>query len=257
MNFIMIPEHVQQITCMKLSPNKRFLLVAEQHKTNPDCFISVYDMKEACLVAMKQHNITEMSEGRGNLFINGQSVNNNYQHSTTVPGAGPTTAMSNTGGQAAATAMSSANTTQAMNKSVVQGGNVSGKPKIIVDFSFSSIGNNHVICIAITDEIDSKVVVFDWSSGRVIACAEWKRQFIDRVTFNPADEAKELCVSGHNIWAIYSIKDGVKDGILNITNKNFFDVITKARRHISFQANSKIIFTEHCWLDRNRLIGCT
>ena len=29
MSFIMMPENVHQITCMKLSPNKRFLLVAE------------------------------------------------------------------------------------------------------------------------------------------------------------------------------------------------------------------------------------
>ena len=36
-----------------------------------------------------------------------------------------------------------------------------------------------------TDETDSKVVVFDWNTARVIACAEWRRVHIDRVTFNP------------------------------------------------------------------------
>ena len=128
---------------------------------------------------------------------------------------------------------------------------------MIVDFNFSTIANNHVIVIAITDEVDSKVIVFDWHSARVVACAEWKRTFIDRVTFNLADETKEVCVSGHNIWALFSIKDGVKDGILNVTNKNFYDVIIKAKRHIPYQANFKIIFTEHCWLDRNRLLGTT
>ena len=71
MNFIMIPDHVKQITCMKLSPNKRHLLVAEQHKDDPSCFLSVYDLKEACLVAQKVHNITELSEGRGNAIVNG------------------------------------------------------------------------------------------------------------------------------------------------------------------------------------------
>ena len=49
----------------------------------------------------------------------------------------------------------------------------------------------------------------------------------------------------------------MKDGILNPTNTNFYQVIAKNRRHISFAANQKIIFTEHCWIDRNRLIGCT
>ena len=133
--------------------------------------------------------------------------------------------------------------------------NENTKPKIIIDFNFSTQGNNHVICLAITDEVDSKVVVFDWNTARVIACAEWKRTFIDRVTFNASDEAKEVCVSGHNIWALYSIKDGVKDGILNVTNKNFYEVILKAKRHIPYQSNLNIVFTEHCWLDRNRLLG--
>ena len=113
------------------------------------------------------------------------------------------------------------------------------------------------MCIAMNDEVDSKVIVFDWSYGRVIACAEWKRQVIDRVTFNPAEEAREVCVSGHNIWGLYSIKDGVKDGILNPTNKNFCELITKAKRDIPRSSHQKTIFTEHCWLERNRLIGCT
>ena len=108
-----------------------------------------------------------------------------------------------------------------------------------------------------TDEVDSKVVIFDWNTARVIACAEWKRVHIDRVTFNPADEAREVCVSGHNIWALYTIKDGIKDGILNPTNKNFCEQITKARRHILTTSNQKTIITEHCWIDRERLIGCT
>ena len=101
------------------------------------------------------------------------------------------------------------------------------------------------------------MVIFDWSYGRVIACAEWKRTLIDRVTFNPSDETREVCVSGHNIWALYSIKDGIKDGILNPTNKNFCELIMKARRDIPKSMAHKTIFTEHCWLEKNRLIGCT
>ena len=107
-----------------------------------------------------------------------------------------------------------------------------------------------------TDEADSRVVVFDWNLGRIIATAEWKRTLIDRVSFNPTDP-REVCVSGHNIFQLFIIKDGVKDGILNPTNTNFYQVIAKNRRHLSFAANQKIVFTEHCWIDRNRLIGCT
>ena len=135
--------------------------------------------------------------------------------------------------------MSSANTTglgrtggAAASQSQAAGSNAQSKPKIIVDFNFSSV-NDHVIIIAITDETDSKVVIFDWNLARVNACAEWKRVHIDRVTFNPADEAREICVSGHNIWALYTIKNEVKDGILNPTNKNFCEMISKARRHLT------------------------
>ena len=80
MNFIMVPDNVKQITAMKLSPNKnnsQYLILAEQHKDNPGCFISVYNMKESCYVASKVHNITELSEGKGNAIINGVSVNLN------------------------------------------------------------------------------------------------------------------------------------------------------------------------------------
>ena len=117
MNFIMIPDHVKQITCMKLSPNKRFLLVAEQHKDDPSCFLSVYDLKEACLVAQKVHNITELSEGRGNAIVNGQSVNlysnnnqaaaslvNAAQNTNGLASAGPRVPSANTNGAGAAAA---------------------------------------------------------------------------------------------------------------------------------------------------------
>ena len=161
------------------------------------------------------------------------------------------------GGNSAAAAMSSANTTAAAGHVSGAGSTPQAKPKIIVDFNFSSLNNSHVIIIAMTDEVDSKVVIFDWTLARVNACAEWKRVHIDRVTFNPADEAREICVSGHNIWALYTIKNEIKDGILNPTNKNFCEMITKARRHILSSSNQKTIITEHCWIDRERLIGCT
>ena len=238
MNFIMISENVKQITCMKLAPNRRSLLVAEQHKDGSGCFLAVYDVKD--YVAQKMYNISELAEGRGNTIINGQSVNLNSKNNDEAA-TGPIQAADGGAGNEAGQEGS-----QNRNK----------RPKIIVDFNFSS-SSAHLIVIAITDEVDSRVVVFDWSFGRVIASAEWKRVQINRVTFNPSDDTREVCVSGHNIWGLYAIKDGTKDGILNPTNKNFLELITRARRHTSAMGNIKTIFTEHCWLDTNRLIGCT
>lgn len=236
MNFIMIPEHVKQITCMKLCPKKQFLLVAEQHKDDPNCYLSVYNITEACLVAQKVHNITELSEGRGNAIVNGQSVNLHSNNNQSAAAAN--------NGTGTATNMSSANTTgMARSGGAAAAGQIQGagsnnqpKSKIIVDFNFSTT-NNHVIIIAMTDEVDSKVVIFDWNLARVNACAEWKRVHIDKVTFNPADEAREICVSGNNIWGLYTIKNEIKDGILNPTNKNFCEMISKARRHILTTTN--------------------
>lgn len=215
---------------MKLPTNKdkneysQFLVVAEQHSDNPGCFISVYSLKKASnetqkyFVAQKVHNITELSEGRGNAIVNGNSVNINSNNNQT------TSAINTSGNQAAAGGISSVNTSS---------GAIGIKEKIIVDFNFSSASGDQIV-IAMTDETDSKVVVFDWRTGKVKACAEWKRVHIDRVSFSPSDEAREICVSGTNIWALYMIKDGNKDvGILNPTNKNYLDIINRARRNIS------------------------
>ncbi len=65
---------------MKLSPNKKYVLVAEQHKDNTSCFISVYDMKDASLVAMKMHNITELIEGRNHVHVGVMLDSRNMMH---------------------------------------------------------------------------------------------------------------------------------------------------------------------------------
>ena len=204
------------------------------------------------------HNITELIEGRNHTHVGVMYEGRNFNQATNTQTASAMNT-SNTGGMAAAAAATANNSgINSLNRSGNQN-NLSrdgGKPKIIVDFNFSHTNNNHIV-IAMTDDVDSKVVVFDWNSARVIACSEWKRQIIDRVTFNPSEETREVCVSGHGIWGLYAIKDGSKDGILNTTNKNFCEMVNKARRHIPFAANTKTIFTEHCWLDKNRLLGCT
>ena len=72
----MMPEHVKQITYMKLLPNKQHLIVAEEHKGNSDCYISVYDMSDSSHFAKYSHNITDLTEGRGNIYLAGQTVSN-------------------------------------------------------------------------------------------------------------------------------------------------------------------------------------
>jgi len=45
MRFIRNPPSLKEITSLALSPNKRFLAVAEKHKGDPNPYLSFYDMK--------------------------------------------------------------------------------------------------------------------------------------------------------------------------------------------------------------------
>ena len=67
MNFITQPDYVKQVTAMRLNPNKKFLLVCEQHVKDPSCFLSVYDLKSIETPRMKTPhiNVTEMSRDMG------------------------------------------------------------------------------------------------------------------------------------------------------------------------------------------------
>ena len=67
MIFITQPDFVKQITTMRLTPNKKYLIVAEQHVKDPSCFISVYDLKntEAPRLLKPHINVTEMAKDMG------------------------------------------------------------------------------------------------------------------------------------------------------------------------------------------------
>ena len=85
------------------------------------------------------------------------------------------------------------------------------KPMIITHFSFSPSGVGKYIVLVMCNEVDSKVVVFDWqngSQGKVEAAIEFPKQVIDRVSFNPGDE-NVICTSGPNHWKVWRIHEGI------------------------------------------------
>jgi hypothetical protein len=46
-NFLFMPDSVMHITCMKLSPNKKYLLLTVQLRADPtQCFLQIYSFKE-------------------------------------------------------------------------------------------------------------------------------------------------------------------------------------------------------------------
>lgn len=115
-----MPDQLKQITCMKLSPNKRWLVLAEQRKSDSSCYLSIYDLKEPCYVVHKVHNITEMCEGRGNVYSAGQSMNNQATNGSATMSAGTGAAAAGNGVAATAGSatpgMASANTTGSINR---------------------------------------------------------------------------------------------------------------------------------------------
>lgn len=61
MAFITMPPDVKGITCMKLSPNKKFLVVCEEHVSLPNCLISIFEVKGDSPKAIHAHlNLTAL-----------------------------------------------------------------------------------------------------------------------------------------------------------------------------------------------------
>jgi hypothetical protein len=144
-NFLFIPDYVKQITCMKVSPNKKHLVICEQHHTDPNqCFMSVYDMKNLKEIKnVKPHmNITQIAENKD--------------------------ATSKSKGAAAR--MKAKNLLDPAATQNVFGDKKTAKekemqPKIITDFSFSQKGHNQYIVLVMSNTVESRVVVLDWSGA--------------------------------------------------------------------------------------------
>ena len=110
---------------------------------------------------------------------------------------------------------------------------------VITHFSFSTQGSAKFIVLVMCNETDSKVVVFDWQNVRVEAAMEFPKQVIDRVSFNPGEESV-VCTSGPNHWKVWRIHEG----------------ILKQMPPLSKVSQNRV-YTEHCWLDKNKLIGAS
>ena len=151
-----------------------------------------------------------LADGRGNTIVNGISQNFGSSAGAAYQGAtgNLTDVVASQTPAADAAAAAATTAVNALNPGT-NNANKSTKPRTIVDINFKRFKDNNLLphvtesanlmVIAMTDEADSRVVVFDWSLGRIIATAEWKRVLIDRVSFNPTDP-REVCVSGHNIF---------------------------------------------------------
>lgn len=68
---------------------------------------------------------------------------------------------------------------------------------------------------------------------------EFPKQVIDRVSFNPGDE-NVICTSGPNHWKVWRIHENILKQMPPLT-----------------RVSQNKVYTEHCWLDKNKLIGAT
>lgn len=152
MNFITQPDDVKQITAMRMNQNQKYLIVCEQRKRDQNsCFLSVYDLKmaETPKIYRTEINITEMAKDVG---TSSQPVSQKLEEK-------------NFGTSSKENA---ASFSAAMN-TIYSGGPMKGhsevKPMIITHFSFSPSGVGKQIVLVMCNEVDSKVVVFDWLNG--------------------------------------------------------------------------------------------
>ena len=226
MTFITQPDFVKQVTAMRLTPNKKYLVVCEQHVKDPSCFISVYDLKNAEAPRMlKPHmNVTEMAKDMG-VSSQAQSAN------TGLLGGQPRDTVASGGaGMTSGAASNAAATMRSLPEA---------RPKMITNFGFSSQGSSKYIVLVMCDDTDSKVVILDWQNARVEAAMEFPKQVIDRVSFNPSEDTV-VCTSGPNHWKVWRIADNVLKQMPPLG-----------------KVSQNRVYTEHCWLDKNKLIGCT
>ena len=228
MTFITQPDYVKQITAMRLTPNKKSLLVCEQHVKDPSCFISVYDLKntDAPRLVKPHINVTEMAKDMG-VATAGQKPD-----ATSLFGTAGQARESQASGNAPMTSAYS-------NQAATMRSQPEAKPKVITHFGFSRQGSSKYIVLVMSDETDSKVVVLDWQNVRVEAALEFPKQVIDRVSFNPSEDTV-VCTSGPNHWKVWRIHENM----------------LKAMPPLSKVSQNRV-YTEHCWLDKNKLIGCS
>jgi len=240
MIFITIPDYVYQITVMKLSPNKKYLLVAEQlykdsnslKELSQNCYLSVYDVKNSDNPKLlKAHiNVSEMAASTGNTA---QAPGGEKLHVSGTAGTKDSGFYTNTGSAVAGGAAAMNNT----NQNTLE----SQQHKKITQMSFSETGSCKYVSLIITDGVDSKVVVLDWISinTKVEAAMDCPKQIIHKATFNPKDDTK-LCTTGVNHWKVWKTVDGS------------FKQMSQLPR-----MNQNHHYTEHCWLDKNKLISFT
>ena len=114
------------------------------------------------------------------------------------------------------------------------------KPKVITHFGFGGPGSSKYIVLVMCDETDSKVVVLDWQNVRVEAAMEFPKQVIDRVSFNPGEEPPTICTSGPNHWKVWRLGENILKPLPPLS-----------------KVSQNRVYTEHCWLDKNKLIGCS
>lgn len=84
---------------------------------------------------------------------------------------------------------------------------------------------------------DTKALVYDWySKNKALATTEFKDIDIVKISFNPKDWT-QICTSGNGHWKIWRLQEGTFKQAPQFTKTN--------------QARD---YTDHCWLDDDKLI---
>lgn len=112
--------------------------------------------------------------------------------------------------------------------------------KIIKTIVFSPSSTEIAVII---EGPEYSVVVWDWrrhntTKAKIKGQVELGKTVATKVSFNPED-TNQVCTTGQNHWKVWRVQEGA------------------LRSEPSFQEQTSSIYTDHCWLSKDKIAGCT
>lgn len=91
-----------------------------------------------------------------------------------------------------------------------------------------------------SDGVESKAVVYEWYlKSRVLGQCDFAKAALKKITFNPKDN-HQICTSGSGHWKLWRVQE------------NTFKPMAPFGK-----INQNQIFTDHAWLDDEKLVAST
>lgn len=212
MKFILLHENVKEINSMKVTSNRKHLLVSANHHPSNDLILTIFDLKNPDQPKMQNEiNINQLGLEKGYTI-----VANGAQQVQQI-GIPPVTSFrsnltSKLDGSLLNQTQNDDNGFQNMSPGKYQ----------VVEMNFSHEKNSKFVSLVLSDGVDSRLIMIDWhgSVPKCLVAYEFQKQLIRKASFNPKDDT-QLCTSGINHWKTWILKDGIFKNDKPIGNGKF------------------------------------